>query len=253
MSSVPCTAVRVFGLAGSIPTLNSFVTSNIGPWGQDLNGAAVSDRASFLAAVSALRAPAGRATSRWASGWASFQFLQNSTTAAPDGLSLDSTVFALRDAGIDPLLGALQRAVRAGLDVLVLSASSEFFLSADLTSVLSVSCEQCSGWVAGLSTSRRSTAHSPRTGPSAGAAPLWKRSYFCCGVLTRPPLRFFLLTGRVLSPDLSCICLSFRELYRHQYMAARWAYIRGVRKLEFWCALIARPSQGPVTCDFCRC
>lgn len=27
-----------------------------------------------------------------------------------------------------------------------------------------------------------------------------------------------------------------RELFRHQYLAARWAHARGVRKLEFWCA-----------------
>lgn len=26
------------------------------------------------------------------------------------------------------------------------------------------------------------------------------------------------------------------ELYKHQFMGARWAYLRGVRKLEFWCA-----------------
>ena len=32
------------------------------------------------------------------------------------------------------------------------------------------------------------------------------------------------------------------ELYKHQYMAAQWAFTHGVRKLEFWCVVSANPG-----------
>ena len=35
------------------------------------------------------------------------------------------------------------------------------------------------------------------------------------------------------------------ELYKHQYMGARWAFVRGVRRLEFWHARPAMPHAGP--------
>lgn len=167
-------------------SLNTFVTSSGRTWGQGFDGATVADGASFSAAVATLRSLAA-SDPRLQAATASFERLLNVTSVAPDGLSLDRTVFALRDAGIEPLLGAPPPALR--LVALPLRAAIGLsWRRLPLPPPLRDAHPQSSRLAAGHSRSRRSTDRSPRTGRSAGA----------CGRAKSGPVSLLLLTWNAL-------------------------------------------------------
>jgi hypothetical protein len=150
--------VRVFGLAGAVSTLETFVTAGGAPWGADLNGVSVASQSGFQAALAQLRGPSGHlsAPEAWANppGWAAHAALMNATSVAPNGNSMQGVVSALRAAGVQPLL--------------------VFWLGCANFAFSTLNPAQPAYW-----------------------AERW-------------------------------------ELYKHQYVAARWAFLNGARKLEFW-------------------
>lgn len=104
-----------FGLAGNIPSstatttgLQTWVTAAGAPWGADLNGVAVSNLATFTAAVSQLRSYAGHTPGimAWANPprWPAFDMMMSSSVGGPTGNSMAAQVAGLQANGITPLL-----------------------------------------------------------------------------------------------------------------------------------------------------
>jgi len=166
MKRLGVNGVRIFGLAGSIPSstattlgLQSWVVAGGGTWGADFSGVAVSGLASFQTAVSYMRSYNGHTPSlafTWSNPprWATFEGMLDNNLGGPTGGSLLQSVTSLQGMGIEPLL------------VFWLSCSNFAFSTLDVSN------------------------------PT-----YWAQSW---------------------------------ELYKHTYMAMRWAYMHGVRKFEFW-------------------
>lgn len=171
-SHLGVTAMRVFGLAGTPgyganTTLQSWVVGGPsllpqGTWGASLSGSPVTNLASWQAAVSQLRSPAGHSPSSsgtWSNPprWAAFDIMLNSTNTsapAPDGLSMQGVVQGLQSIGVEPLL--------------------MFWMGCGTYQFSTMDSSQPAYW-----------------------AERW-------------------------------------ELYKHQYIGARWAFVHGVRRLEFY-------------------
>ena len=145
--------LRVFGLAGSLTTLEAFVGAS---YGSDLYGDPVTSYATFDAAIATLRTPAGHAPgASWPNPprWATHEAMLNATSVAPDGNSMLNVVAAAQAVGVEPLL------------VFWMGCGVFQFSTLDRTN-----------------------------------STYWAERW---------------------------------ELYKHQYVAARWAFNHGVRKLEF--------------------
>ena len=105
MKRLGVTTARLFGGSGGISPRKAFAST----FGQDLNGAAVTSRATFTAAVADLRSPAGHSN---ASGTRANPVaysvydaaLASPTPTDPGGSSVDRTVATLWAAGIEPLV-----------------------------------------------------------------------------------------------------------------------------------------------------
>ena len=170
--------MRVFGLAGTpqygtTSTLQAWIVGGpnllpAGTWGADLTGAAVTNLATWQAAVTLLRTPAAHNPANPSSypnppRWAAFDRMQNTTSVAADGLSMQGIVQGLQSINVEPLL--------------------MFWMGCGVFSFSTMNPAQPAYW-----------------------AERW-------------------------------------ELYKHQYMGAPWAYIRGVRRLEFWHARLSRDPR----------
>ena len=152
-------AVRLFGGAGAITTLQEFSTSSRGVWRTDLRGTPVTDAASFQDAVALLSTPAGHLNSgAWVNppllGPLAYGLAQNDTAGPSTYTALATHAAQLRAAGIEPLL------------VDGLTCATFAFSTLD-----------------------------------QGNATYWGEHW---------------------------------ELYKHQYIAAQWAFLNGIRRLEFW-------------------
>ena len=164
MQRLGVSGLRIFGLAGGFGTLQGFSTAGLSAqdykavWGNDLNNNAVTNQATFNAAIATLRTPLGHTPGAYAwpnpPRWASHEILLNYTSVAPDGNSMLNTVASAQSIGVEPLL--------------------VFWMG--------------------------------------------------CGVFS----------FTTLDPTTSVYWAERWELYKHQYIGARWAYNHGVRKLEFW-------------------